>query len=169
MKIEVVKGDIADQSDMEAVVNAANKELRSGGGVAGALHKKAGPGLQKAGERYAPLQPGEAVVTEGFGLPNDFVIHTLGPVYGTDEPAEELLGSCYGESLERAREHKITSVAFPLISTGAFGYPLEAGIDTALEVVESYFPRPGSLQIVRFVLFSDEQYETFKRKYESRS
>ncbi|SIS42716.1 macro domain-containing protein [Salimicrobium flavidum] len=169
MRIEFVQGDISNQPEIEAVVNAANKELRTGGGVAGAIHRKAGSDLEEAGRPYAPLKPGEAVVTEGFGLPNKYVIHTLGPVYGVDEPSEELLGSCYRESLKRAEENDMKSVAFPLISTGAFGYPLEAGIRVALETVENYSSLSERLELVRFVIFSDEEFEVFRRIYESRS
>lgn len=169
MKLEYVQGDISSQEDVEAVVNAANKELQIGGGVAGALHRKAGPELAKAGRPYAPLNPGEAVVTEGFNLPNSYVIHTLGPVYGADEPAEQLLESCYRESLKRAEEYNVASIAFPLISTGAFGYPLEAGIEVALKTVEAHSSPDSSLETVRFVIFSDKEFEVFRKMYENRS
>src|SRR6056297_2279591 len=95
--IEIVRGDIADQPGMEAVVNAANAQLRTGGGVAGAIHRAAGPGLAEEAGRHAPIAPGQAVITGGHDLPNRYVIHCLGPVYGRDEPADDLLASCYAE------------------------------------------------------------------------
>ena len=155
VEIECVGGDIADQPDVEAVVNAANAELRTGGGVAGAIHRAAGPGLEEECRPLAPIQPGQAVVTGGHDLPNDHVIHCLGPVYGRDEPSDELLASCYREALARAEEEGIRSVAFPAISTGAFGYPLEAATRVALRTVWEAAPRLESVRRVRFTLFGD--------------
>lgn len=97
--LECVKGDIADQADMEAIVNAANARLLPGGGVAGAIHRAAGPGLEKECRPFAPIQPGEAVITGGHNLPNRHVIHCLGPVYGKDEPADIFLANCYCNAL----------------------------------------------------------------------
>jgi O-acetyl-ADP-ribose deacetylase len=154
--IEIVVGDIAAQTDMDAVVNAANAELRIGGGVAGALHRAAGPGLEEEGRALAPIRPGEAVVTSGHRLPNRWVIHCLGPVYGRDEPAEELLASCYAEALRRADERRMTSVAFPAISTGAFGYPLEPAARVALRTVVTAAPSLEHVRRIRFVLYDEE-------------
>src|ERR671927_273628 len=117
--VEIVEGDISSQDDVDAVVNAANAELESGGGVAGAIHQAAGPGLAEEARPMAPIQPGEAVLTGGHDLPNRYVIHTLGPVYGSDEPEAELLANCYRNSLELAEERGVDSVAFPALSTGA--------------------------------------------------
>jgi O-acetyl-ADP-ribose deacetylase (regulator of RNase III) len=103
-------------------VNAANAQLRSGGGVAGALHRAAGPGLEREASALAPLNPGEAVITSGHDLPNAWVIHCLGPVYGWDHPEDRLLSSCYREALRLAESLGLTSVALPAISTGAFGW-----------------------------------------------
>jgi len=125
LELELTQGDIAAQNDVEAVVNAANAELKIGGGVAGALHRKAGPELEKACRPLAPISPGEAVLTKAFKLPNQYVIHTLGPVYGRDKPEAELLEKCYQNSLELAEKNNIKSIAFPAISTGAFGYPIK--------------------------------------------
>lgn len=151
--IECVQGDIAAQDDMDAVVNAANAELRIGGGVAGALHRAAGPGLEEECRPLAPISPGEAVITGGHGLPNPHVIHCLGPVYGRDEPADELLRSCYREALRLAEEGGLGSVAFPAISTGAFGYPMEAAAEVALRTVWQAAPRLEKVSHVRFTLF----------------
>jgi O-acetyl-ADP-ribose deacetylase len=148
--VELVTGDIAAQHGIDAVVNAANAELRSGGGVAGALHRAAGPGLEIETRPLAPIRPGQAVITSGHRLPNVHVIHCLGPVFGRDEPAPELLASCYLQALERAEEAGLQSVAFPAISTGAFGYPVEEAAHVALTTVAR---RAGSLESVRRIRF----------------
>lgn len=146
-------GDIASQKGFDAVVNAANAQLRTGGGVAGALHRAAGPGLAEEGRPLAPIRPGQAVVTSGHDLPNPRVIHCLGPVYGRDEPAEELLRSCYREALDRAEEEGLGSVAFPALSTGAFGYPMEEAARVAMETVVGRAPGLESVRRIRFVLY----------------
>ena len=151
--VECRVGDIARQDDLEAVVNAANAELRTGGGVAGALHRAAGPGLAGEARPLAPIRPGEAVVTSGHDLPNRWVIHCLGPVYGRDEPADARLRSCYEEALDRAEEKEVRSVAFPALSTGAFGYPMEEAARIALETVVARAPTLEHVRRVRFVLY----------------
>lgn len=153
--LELTQGDIAAQDGIDAVVNAANAELRTGGGVAGALHRAAGPELAEAGREYAPIEPGEAVVTDGFRLPNRWVVHCLGPVYGRDEPADELLASCYRRALALAEERDATSIAFPAISTGAFGYPLREAAEVALDTVLDRCQGLESLRLVRFVLYDE--------------
>jgi O-acetyl-ADP-ribose deacetylase (regulator of RNase III) len=153
--LQFMQGDIAAQSDVDAVVNAANAQLRTGGGVAGALHGAAGPGLAEEGRPLAPIQPGEAVVTGAHDLPNEYVIHCLGPVYGRDEPSDELLARCYREALRLADEREIASVAFPALSTGAFGYPMEDAARVALEAVRETLPGLGHVRTVRFVLFDE--------------
>lgn len=161
--IELAIGDIARQIDFDAVVNAANAELRTGGGVAGALHRAAGPGLEEEGRALAPIRPGEAVITSGHRLPNRHVIHCLGPVYGRDEPADRLLASCYREALRLAEEHGIRSIAFPAISTGAFGFPAEPAARIALQVVVDEAPQLRGVERVRFVLFDRETLEIHER------
>ncbi|HEO72547.1 MAG TPA: macro domain-containing protein [Candidatus Hydrogenedentes bacterium] len=153
--IECVQGNIVDQPDVEAIVNAANAQLRIGGGVAGAIHRAAGPGLERECRPLAPIRPGEAVITGGHSLPNRFVIHCLGPVYGVDEPADALLASCYREALRRAEENSVRSIAFPALSTGAFGYPMEPAAHIALTTVFKALPQLDSVRHIRFVLFSD--------------
>ncbi|APE30240.1 RNase III inhibitor [Halomonas aestuarii] len=152
-RIECVQGDIARQCDIDTVVNAANAQLRSGGGVAGALHRAAGPGLAEECRPLAPIRPGEAVITGAHGLPNRHVIHCLGPVYGVDEPADELLAACYRNALELAERHGIRSIAFPALSAGAFGYPPAEAARIALSTVVSTLPRCPGIERVRFVLF----------------
>lgn len=153
--IELTVGDIAAQDGFDAVVNAANAELRMGGGVAGALHRAAGPGLEEETRPLAPIRPGEAVITSGHGLPNPHVIHCLGPVYGRDEPADELLASCYREALGLADENGLHSIAFPAISTGAFGYPMEPAARIALETAVAEARGLSGVRTIRFVLHDD--------------
>lgn len=162
--IEVVQGDIASQVNVAAVVNAANAQLQTGGGVAGALHRVAGPGLAEECRPLAPIEPGEAVITGGHDLPNEYVIHTLGPVYGSDRPEDELLANCYRNSLTLADEKGLDSVAFPAISTGAFGYPLEEATDVALHTVLEAAETLNSVRRIRFVLFSDWELEAHEKR-----
>ncbi len=150
--IECVEGDIASQRDITAVVNAANAQLRMGGGVAGAIHRAAGPGLAEECRPLAPIKPGEAVITGGHNLPNRYVIHCLGPVYGVDKPEDELLARCYRNALQLADEHKIDSVAFPAISTGAFGYPVEGAARVAFSTIAGTIPKLKNVKKIRFVL-----------------
>ena len=154
--IELTTGDIARQHGFDAVVNAANAELRTGGGVAGALHRAAGPGLEREGRQFAPIRPGMAVITSGHALPNPHVIHCLGPVYGRDEPSDELLASCYREALQLAEAHRLRSVAFPALSTGVFGYPMEEAAEIALRTVFDEAERLTSVRRIRFVLHDQD-------------
>ena len=151
--IECVRGNIAAQDGIDAVVNAANGALRTGGGVAGAIHRAAGPGLEAECRPLAPIRPGQAVITGGHNLPNRHVIHCLGPVYGRDEPADRLLAACYRNALALAERHGLASVAFPAISTGVFGYPMEAAARVALRTVLDEIPRLSSVKYIRFVLY----------------
>ena len=154
-QLECVRGDIATQTDIDAVVNAANAELRIGGGVAGAIHRAAGPGLYEECRPLAPIAPGEAVITGAHKLPNRHVIHCLGPVFGVDEPAEPLLAACYRNALELARQHTIDSIAFPAISTGAFGYPKEAAARVAFATIFEFLSQSPGPALIRFVLFDE--------------
>jgi O-acetyl-ADP-ribose deacetylase (regulator of RNase III) len=158
MSIEIVQGDIARQPDLDAVVNAANARLMPGGGVAGAIHRAAGPKLAEACRPLAPIEPGEAVVTEAFELPNRWIIHVLGPRHGIDEPADELLEAGYRNALERARENDVASIGFPALSAGAFGYPLDEAARIAVETVERHAPEALA---VRFVLFDAKSLDAF--------
>jgi O-acetyl-ADP-ribose deacetylase (regulator of RNase III) len=164
IQLEAVQGDIANQPDITAVVNAANAQLQTGGGVAGAIHRAAGPGLAEECRPMAPIKPGQAVISGGHNLPNDYVIHCLGPVYGRDKPEDKLLADCYRNALKLADEKGIESVALPAISTGAFGYPLEAATDVALETVNEVIPELKNLKKIRFVLFGKRDYEVYEEK-----
>jgi O-acetyl-ADP-ribose deacetylase len=161
--VECVRGDITSQEDVAAIVNAANAELRSGGGVAGAIHRAAGPGLAEEARPLAPIEPGEAVITGGHDLPNRYVIHTLGPVYGQDRPEAELLAGSYRNSLALAEEYGIESVAFPAISTGVFGYPVEEAARVALGTVVVEAENLRSVRLIRFVLFGEKDFEVHER------
>ncbi len=161
--IECVRGDITSQDDVTAIVNAANAELRSGGGVAGAIHRAAGPELEEEASPLAPISPGEAVITGGHGLPNRYVIHALGPVYGQDRPERELLASCYRSALALAEETGIDSVAFPAISTGVFGYPVEEAAEVALRAVAQKAEGLEHVRLIRFVLFGERDFEVHER------
>lgn len=161
--IQWVSGDITHQPDIDAVVNAANAQLRSGGGVAGAIHRAAGPGLEAECSPLAPIRPGQAVITGGHNLPNRCVIHCLGPVYGVDEPAAELLASCYRNALQLAEERGVRSIAFPAVSTGAFGYPLEAATRVAFATVLQCAATLAQLRCIRFVLYNDADLRVYQR------
>jgi O-acetyl-ADP-ribose deacetylase len=161
--IECVRGDITAQEDVAAIVNAANAGLRSGGGVAGAIHRAAGPELERETRPLAPIRPGEAVMTGGHNLPNRHVIHALGPVYGQDRPEAEILANCYRNSLALAEKNGIDSVAFPAISTGVFGYPVEGAARVALKTVVEEAERLERVRLVRFVLFGEKDFEVHKK------
>lgn len=167
--IEVVEGDITRQPDLDAVVNAANAQLMPGGGVAGAIHRAAGPSLAEECRPLAPIRPGDCAITGGHGLPNPSVIHCLGPVYGVDDPAEELLASCYRRALELADERGLESVGFPAISTGVFGYPLPEATEVALRAVIDAAPKLRRVKRVRFVLFDSRAAELHDRVLSSLS
>ncbi|MFO7852618.1 MAG: macro domain-containing protein [Bacteroidota bacterium] len=164
VKIEVKLGDIANQPDITAIVNAANAQLRIGGGVAGAIHRAAGPALEEECRPYAPINPGEAVITGAHKLPNKYVIHCLGPVYGLDHPESTLLANCYRNAFKLAEEHKIASIAFPAISTGAFGYPFEQATDVVVSVVNEICVDLAYLKKLRFVLYSQSDLDVYQKK-----
>jgi O-acetyl-ADP-ribose deacetylase (regulator of RNase III) len=164
--VECVQGDITNQPDIEAVVNAANAALLPGGGVAGAIHRAAGPGLYEECRPLAPIRPGQAVITGGHRLPNRFVIHCLGPVYGVDVPSAALLADCYRNALRIAGERGIRSIAFPAISAGVFGYPMEEAAQVAVQVVGMELARRPTIRQVRFVLFDRAALRTYERLLE---
>ncbi|MGM0934895.1 MAG: macro domain-containing protein [Bacteroidota bacterium] len=155
VEIEISRGDIAAQEGIDAVVNAANAELAIGGGVAGAIHRTAGPQLYEECKPLAPIKPGEAVVTKAYKLPNQYVIHCLGPVYGRDKPEDKLLANCYRNALKLAEEHKISSIAFPALSTGAFGYPIKEATEITFNTILAEVPQLNHLQKLKFVLHSE--------------
>ncbi len=159
--LEAIRGDIASQPRIVAVVNAANAQLRIGGGVAGAIHRAAGPGLEEECLPLAPIKPGQAVITGAHKLPNDYVIHCLGPVYGRDKPEDKLLADCYRNALLLADQHEITSIAFPAISSGAFGYPVKEAAEVAIQTIKDIMPELKHVKLIRMVLFSESDLNIF--------
>lgn len=168
-RIELCQGDITEQ-DVDAIVNAANAELAGGGGVDGAIHRAAGPTLMSETKTLYPngCPTGEAVSTTGGRLKAKYVFHTVGPVWhGGDQGEPELLASAYRRCLELAREHNCGSVAFPAISTGVYGYPMDLAAEIALNVTRSFVVENNLPNLVRFVLFSDGASGAFARVLES--
>ncbi|SNC63889.1 O-acetyl-ADP-ribose deacetylase (regulator of RNase III), contains Macro domain [Marinobacter sp. es.048] len=163
VKVECVRGNIAEQRDMDVIVNAANAELLPGSGVAGAIHSAAGTGLAEECRALAPIRPGQAVISSAHQLPNQHVIHCLGPVYGVDEPSDRLLAECFRNALLLADRHELTSIAFPAISTGVFGYPLRDAAEVAMKAVVDTLEDLNCVRFVRFVLFSDQDLSVFNK------
>lgn len=160
MRIEAAKGDITKEH-VDAIVNAANTSLLGGGGVDGAIHRAAGPELLAECRTLGGCATGDAKATKGYRLPAKWVIHTVGPVWrGGSHGEAELLASCYRRSLEVADELGARSVAFPAISTGAYGYPPEQAAEIAVRTVRE---TPTSVELVRFVAFDDRTYEIYRR------
>lgn len=153
--LELVQGDITKQ-DAEAIVNAANERLAPGGGVAGAIHRAAGPELWEECKTLGGCGTGEAKITKGYRLPARFVIHTVGPVYSGSQRDAQLLEACYRNSLSLALGRGIRSIAFPAISTGAFGYPLGEAADISLRTTIAFLRRHGGPALVRFVLYGSD-------------
>ena len=161
--LELVEGDITAQ-DTVAIVNAANNSLLGGGGVDGAIHRVAGPQLLEECRTLGGCPTGEARITQGYRLQAKHVIHTVGPVYrGGRQGEPALLASAYRSSLELASQHGIRSVAFPSISTGAYGYPTDKAARLALRVVIDYLSQHPEIELVRFVLFGQPAYNTYER------
>lgn len=161
--LELVEGDITAQ-DTEAIVNAANTSLLGGGGVDGAIHRAAGPQLLEECRTLGGCPAGEARITKGYRLRAKHVIHTVGPVYrGGRQGEASLLASAYRSSLELAFQHGIRSVAFPSISTGAYGYPIDQAARIALRTAVDYLSEHPEIEMVRFVLFGQQAYNVYER------
>ena len=163
-RVDIVRGDITVAS-VDAIVNAANSGLMGGGGVDGAIHAAGGPAILEACKvivaRQGRLPTGQAVITTGGRLPARYVIHTVGPIYGRSGDDAALLASCHTESLRLAVENGLRSVAFPAISAGVYGYPLDEAAPVALGSVREFLRDDPPLDLVRFVLFSDRALAAF--------
>jgi len=166
IQLEITQGNIVQQPDIDVIVNAANAYLKPGGGVAGAIHRAAGHELEQECQQYAPIKPGEAVITKGYRLPNPYVIHVLGPIYGQDKPEDKLLANCYRHALLLADEKGLRSIAFPAISTGAFGYPLQEAAQVALQAVRGTVAQLNNVRLIRFVLFDKTAVDAFEHALE---
>jgi O-acetyl-ADP-ribose deacetylase (regulator of RNase III) len=161
-RVEIVKADIT-RLDVDAIVNAANTSLLGGGGVDGAIHRGAGPELLAECRKLGGARTGEAKITRGYKLPARYVIHTVGPVWHGGERGEpKLLASCYQRSLELAREHSISTLAFPSVSTGVYRYPIEKAARSAQETVRTWLEDNSLPERVIFCCYSDADREVYE-------
>lgn len=160
-RIEIVEGDITGL-DVDAIVNAANSTLLGGGGVDGAIHDAAGPKLLEECRTLDGCDTGEAKITNGYNLKARMVIHTVGPIWrGGGNNEEALLAACYRNSLKLAEENSVKSIAFPAISTGAYGFPIERATVIAMEEVKSFLATNSTIEKVIFVCFGHSDYQTY--------
>ena len=162
-RVEAVRGDIT-QEDVDAIVNAANTSLLGGGGVDGAIHRAGGPRILEECKALGGCATGDAKITSGGELKAGYVIHTVGPVYrGGLQGEPELLASCYRRCLAIAAERKLASIAFPAISCGVYGYPIEDAAKIAVDEVTGAMDAGLSIDLVRFVLYSDADYRVYEK------
>jgi len=162
-RVELVLGDITKQKT-DAIVNAANSSLLGGGGVDGAIHRAAGPELLDECRELGGCPTGQAKITKGYRLPAKFVIHTVGPIWrGGRDGEADLLRACYENSLQLADENGAKTIAFPSISTGAYGFPIERAARVAVSAVNQYLQKSKSLDKVVFVCFSKSDYEIYRK------
>ncbi|MGC9470734.1 MAG: O-acetyl-ADP-ribose deacetylase [Bacteroidales bacterium] len=162
-RIKLIQGDITRQK-VTAIVNAANTTLLGGGGVDGAIHRAAGPQLLESCRKLNGCLTGEAKITPGFQLPAKYVIHTVGPVWqGGTHNEDQLLASCYRNSLQLAVEHDIPDIAFPNISTGVYGFPKERAARIALKETAAFLDINESIKEVIFVVFDRENHEIYRK------
>lgn len=159
--VDWVQGDITKEK-VDAIVNAANKTLLGGGGVDGAIHRAGGPAILEACKKLNGCETGDAKITTGGNLPATYVIHTVGPIYRDGKHGEpELLASCYRRSLEVALENGVKTIAFPAISCGVYGYPVDEAATIAANAVKTFLTHHSGIDLVRFVLFNKPMYDSF--------
>lgn len=163
MKIETVLGDITKQTDVEAIVNAANNSLLGGGGVDGAIHRAAGRELLAECRTLNGCETGEAKITSAYKLPCKYIIHTVGPIYrGGNSGEPQLLENAYKNSMKVALQNKIRTIAFPSISTGIYSYPLKQAAEIAVKTVNDfYMEHPNEFDCIRFVLFDERTKQAY--------
>lgn len=162
VKIEIIQGDIT-RLDVDAIVNAANTSLLGGGGVNGAIHRVAGPGLLDECKTLNGCKTGDAKITKGYNLPAKYVIHTVGPVWhGGSRNEDALLANCYKRSFELAFENELKSIAFPNISTGVYGFPKERAAKIVLKTVKSILFTENSIKILYFSIFDNDNLNIYK-------
>jgi O-acetyl-ADP-ribose deacetylase (regulator of RNase III) len=161
LRLKVMRGDLTKQK-VDAIVNAANRSLLGGGGVDGAIHRAAGPGLLAECATLDGCDTGDAKITNGYALPAKYVVHTVGPVWaGGQHNEDELLASCYRRVLTIVEEYDLTSVAFPAISCGAYGYPLDRAAAIALREIKAFLERNQSLERLLVVCFTGDVYDAY--------
>ena len=164
--IHTIKGDITKITNVQAIVNAANKTLLGGGGVDGAIHRAAGPELLQECRTLHGCKTGEAKITKAYNLPCDYVIHTVGPIWrGGKKNEPQLLANCYCNSLQIAVDNGIRTIAFPSISTGVYHFPVEQAAKIAIETVSRFLnDNPGMIDEVYWVLFDDKTLQTYEKE-----
>ena len=166
-RIELLQADIT-KLNVDAIVNAANSSLLGGGGVDGAIHRAAGPGLLEECRQLKGCKTGEAKLTKGYLLPASYVIHTVGPVWhGGAHHERDLLKSCYANSVKIAVEHQLTTIAFPNISTGVYGFPKVEACHIAVATIKELLAIYPSLKIIYFVCFDDDNYQLYQQALET--
>jgi len=162
-RIQIVQGDIT-KLDVDAIVNAANATLLGGGGVDGAIHRVAGPELLAECRTLGGCEPGQAKITRGYRLPARFVIHTVGPVWrGGKHDEARTLANCYRNSLKLAVENKIRTIAFPAISCGAYGYPIQGAVGIASKATRDFLATNDEIQRVIFVVWGEDVYHAYRQ------
>ena len=165
-KIEIRQGDITTL-EVDAIVNAANKSLLGGGGVDGAIHRAAGPELIDECRTLGGCPTGQARITKGYKLPARFVIHTVGPVYSGKPQDSQLLTNCYANSLGLAAENNVKSIAFPAISCGVYGYPIDQACKIAVDTTCNFLKSNPEMEKAIFILFSDADRDVYHSYIES--
>uniref|UniRef100_A0A7C3J561 O-acetyl-ADP-ribose deacetylase n=1 Tax=candidate division WOR-3 bacterium TaxID=2052148 RepID=A0A7C3J561_UNCW3 len=164
--LELIKGDITEM-EVDAIVNAANKTLLGGGGVDGAIHRKAGPKLLEECRKLNGCETGEAKITKGYNLKAKYVIHTVGPVYNDGKSGESrLLYNSFYNSLKLAKDYGIKTIAFPAISTGVYGYPKEDAAKVSLGAIYDFLSKEGWFEKIFIVLYDEKTYKIFKNVFE---